>query len=86
MLFYPISFSQGSALKAKRGYTTFVVHTNTMEEKDFERYEQMFEKYKDRLMSYAELFTVEPRFRGALGNMKEYLMAVAKSALVSLRA
>ena len=86
MIFYPISYSQSKALKAKSGYTTFVVHTNTMEEKDFKRYEQLFKKYKKRLISYSELFTVEPCMRGMFGNTKEYLMALAKAALVRIRA
>lgn len=86
IIFYPISYSQSRALKTKSGYTTFVVHTNTMAEKDFDRYEQMFERYKDRLISYAEFLAVEPKVRGVLGNMKEYIMAAVKSALVKMRA
>lgn len=86
MVFYPISYSQSSALRKKSGYTTFVVHTNAMEEKDFKRYEQMFKMYRDRLASYTEFLTVEPNIRGAFGKLKEYLMASAKSALVRMRA
>ena len=86
MVFYPISYSQSRALRAKSGYTTFVVHTNTMEEKDFKRYEQMFENYKDRFISYSELLTIEPQIRGMFGKLKEYVMAAAKSTLIKMRA
>jgi len=86
MVFYPISYSKSSALRAKSGYTTFVVHTNTMEENDFKQYEQMFEKNKSRIISYAELLTIEPKIRGVFGKLGEYVMASAKSALVRMRA
>ena len=86
MVFYPISYSQSSALRAQSGYTTFVVHTNVMEERDFQRYEQMFKTYQDRLISYTEFLTVEPNIRGTLGKLMEYVMASVKSALVRMRA
>ena len=86
MVFYPISYSQSSALRAKNGYTTFVVHTNVMEEKDFQRYEQMFKTYKDRLISYTEFLTVESNIRSAFGKLIEYVMAFVKSTIVRMRA
>lgn len=82
IVFYPISHSQKAALKARRGYTTFVVHSNTMEAADFKRYKRMFKRYRDRLISYSELLEAEPEFRGAFGNLKEYLMAAAKSVIL----
>ena len=85
VVFYPIAHSRKSALKSRNGYTTFVVHSNTMNEADFKRYKHIFRKYRNRLISYSELLEVEPYFRGTLGNMKEYLMAAAKAALVSVR-
>jgi len=87
MTFYPISYKQSSVLKnsKKKGYTTFVVHANTMEDKDFESYEQMFSVYKDRLISYSDLLKRKPKKRGTLGNGKEYLMAVTKYVLVRMR-
>ena len=85
MVFYPISYSQSSALRAKNGYTTFVVHTNVMEDADFKRYEQMFAKYKGRFISYSEFLTIEPQIRGAFGKLKEHLMAAAKLTLVKMR-
>lgn len=87
MIFYPISYRQGSALKKKdkQGFTTFVVHANTMEDKDFERYEQLFSDCRDSLISYRELLRVEPVRRSVFGHWKEYGMALAKFVLVNLK-
>ena len=87
MVFYPISYKQGSVLKnrGKKGYTTFVVHANTMNDKDFERYEQLFAAHRDRLVSYVELLGLTPEKRGVFGNIGEYLMAVTKFVLVNIR-
>lgn len=87
MIFYPISYKQGSVLKKgdTKGYTTFVVHTNAMNDKDFGRYERLFSAYKNRLVSYSELLEVRPEKRGVLGNVREYLMAVMKFALVGVK-
>lgn len=85
MTFYPISFQQSSSLKQEKGYTTFVVHANTMNDKDFERYEKMFREYKSRLISYREYLEAEPLKRGIWGRMQEYLMASAKYFLVRIK-
>lgn len=85
MTFYPISYKQGSSLKKTKGYTTFVVHTNTMDAGDFEKYGQLFEQYGHRLIPYAELLKIPPQKRGTVGNIKEYMMAVTKFLLVTVR-
>lgn len=87
MTFYPISYQQGSALKktGAKGYTTFVVHTNTMNDKDFARYEQLFATHRDRFVSYANLLELEPHRRGAFRNIQEYLMAALKFCLVGIK-
>lgn len=87
MTFYPISFRQGSVLKneKKKGCATFVVHTNTMDDKDFARYERLFSDYKDRLISFSDLLEMKPKKRGVLGNAKEYAMAVTKFVLVAIK-
>lgn len=83
--FYPISYRQSSSLKKEKGYTTFVVHTNTMNDRDFERYEKLFREYQGRLIPYSALFMLLPTNRGVLGNIKEYVMALTKFALVTLK-
>ena len=84
MTFYPISFKQSNSLKQESGYTTFVIHANTMNDKDFERYEKMFAEHKDKLISYQDYLQITPEKRGSLGRIKEYLMAISKYVLVRL--
>ena len=87
MTFYPISYKQSSVLKnrTKKGFTTFVVHANTMNDKDFMRYEQLFSDNRDRLISYTDLLKVRPKRRGAVGNVREYVMAITKVAIVNMK-
>lgn len=80
--FYPISFKLSSSLKKKVGITTLVVHTNTMEERDFQTYRQIFEKKE--IISYEEYLSVKPEKRTVIGRMKEYMMANIKHLLVKL--
>ena len=82
LIFYPISFKQSSSLKKKKGYTTFVIHANTMNDKDFERYENLFQAYSDRLISYNEYMKQEPKQRSWFGDVKEYAIAMTKYYLV----
>ena len=82
LVFYPISFKQSSSLKKKKGYTTFVIHANTMNDKDFERYENLFQAYSDRLISYNEYMKQEPKQRSWFGAVKEYAIAMTKYCLV----
>lgn len=82
LTFYPISFKQSNSLKQERGYTTFVIHANTMNDKDFERYEKLFAEHKDKLISYQDYLKVSTEKRGVVGRVKEYLMAISKYVLV----
>lgn len=84
-VFYPVSYSQKHALRAGKGYTTLVVHTNTMNDRDFERYERIFREYKDRLISYNDYLAVEPVYRGFIKAAAEYIMAFAKQKLVAAK-
>jgi predicted deacetylase len=86
MTFYPISYKQSSSLKKEKGYTTFVVHSNTMNDKDFARYEKLFKENSDKLISYSELLKLKPKKRNVFENIKEYIMAVAKFVLVNIKA
>lgn len=80
MLFYPIAFRLDGSLKRKNGVTTMVVHTNTMSEKDLERYRGLFES--GRMISYGEYLTVPAAGRGVFGRMLEYALAAVKHLLV----
>lgn len=84
LLFYPISYKQSKSLKQSEGYTTFVVHANTLSEEEYKRFEKLFQDYSDRFISYGELLAVEPYNRGFLGHAKEYLLALSKFILVKI--
>lgn len=86
MVFYPISYKQSSSLKKAKGYTTFVVHANTMDEKDFARYGQMLKVHKDKFIPYKEYLEVCPKKRGAVGGGVEYMEAISKYVLVNIKA
>lgn len=85
MTFYPISFNRGKVLqnKAGAGYTTFVLHTNVMEESDFAYYERVLREQE--LMNYSEYLQVPAVPQTAIGHAGEYMMAAGKRFLVSLR-
>jgi predicted deacetylase len=81
----PISYKQSSSLKKDKGYTTFVVHSNTMKDKDFARYEKLFKENSDKLISYSELLKLKPEKRNGYENVKEYIMAFTKFTLVNVK-
>lgn len=84
MTFYPISFKQSSSLRKKSGYTTFVIHANTMNDKDFERYEKLLRDNADKFISYSEYIEQPAVRRGLIGRLAEYFLAALKHMLVSL--
>ena len=86
LTFYPISFWQGGALKHNgSGYCTFTIHTNTLNEADFERYENMFRNYRDRFISYSDYLNVTPVNRSFAGALAERALAGIKSMLSTVR-
>ena len=84
LVFLPIAMKQSDCYKQTDAYTTLVFHTNSMEEKDFERYQRMFEEKKDSFISYAEYRRVEPCKRTVFGHIWEYGMATLKHCLVKI--
>lgn len=85
LTFYPISFKQSNSLKQEKGYTTFVVHANTMNDQDFARYEQMFAQYKDKFISYTEYLQADTVKRSMPGHWIEHLKALGKYILVQIK-
>ena len=79
IVFYPISFKKSSSLKSKKeGCVTFVVHTNTMTDKDFEAYEKLFSSRRDDIVSYSELLKIRPVAAGKYHHAMEKRMADTK--------
>ena len=85
LVFMPIAVKQTDCYKKTEGYTTLVYHTNSMEEKDFERCKKMFEHNKGSLIAYLQMLEKAPCKRHLFGNLWEYGMASLKRILVGLR-
>ena len=83
--FYPIATKRSECFSDKEGYTTLVLHANMMEEKDFQRLEQQLKENKENFISYSEYLKVDAKRRGMMGNLVEYITAMAKYVLVRLR-
>lgn len=81
--FYPISFNRKTVLKNKNksGFTTFVYHINTMNDKDFENFEKLLKEYD--VVSYSEYLNEDSIKRGFVGRFKEYMMASLKRVILS---
>ncbi|MGN1181341.1 MAG: DUF2334 domain-containing protein [Suilimivivens sp.] len=85
LTFYPISFQLSKTLQKKKGYSTMVVHTGTLNEEDLKRYEGYFARPGVEWISYSEYLEQEPVACSFLTRWKEFLMAKMKYLLVKLR-
>lgn len=85
MIFYPISFRFEDSLRQPEGYSTLVIHANTVRESEKERYVRMFRGNREKFISYAEYLQTAPVRRGRTGRAAEYCMAGAKRILVRMR-
>lgn len=81
--FYPISFKLSKSLKKKTGFTTMVIHSNTVTDDELERYHNYFKDAgSTRWISYQEFLKVPPARRTIVGRAYEYLLAKLKFLLV----
>lgn len=80
IIFYPISFKLSNSLKKKKGVTTMVIHTNTMNDSDFDKCRRIFQS--EEIISYEEYLKLKAVRRGWIGNAVEYGMASVKRLLV----
>ncbi len=80
-VFYPIAFHLGSSLKKKEGYSTMVIHANTITQADKERYKKIFAEHGKDMISYAEYLEVDPVNRGSFGRAGEVMLATLKRCL-----
>lgn len=85
LTFYPISFQLSRSLKQKSGYTTMVLHANTITEKDKERYTKIFKEHGKDMISYSEYLETEAVRRTFFGRGKEFLLAKLKFLLAGIR-
>ena len=84
LTFYPISKRRSDCTKAGAGYTTLVLHTNTMTDAEIEELGVTIEKHRDCFIDYSEYLKVAPVKRSALGCAVEYITAYAKYLAVKL--
>ena len=82
IIFYPISFRMSDSLKQPQGYTTMVVHTNTIDDMGY--YEKMFKEHREDFISYHEYMKILPEPRNKIDRKKEYFMAKVKHYLVKI--
>ncbi len=85
MVFYPISFRLAGSLKKQKGYTTLVIHANTINDSDRQRYTTLFAQNRETFISYKEYLRAKPVKRGVFAGAAEYGMANIKHSLVSIR-
>lgn len=85
LLFYPISFHLGSTFKRKKGYSTMVVHTDTLTQEDLKRYESYFQKKDIQWISFREYMEQPARERTVFACWKEFIMAKGKYLIVKRR-
>lgn len=85
LYFYPISYNRKSVIKnsKKDGYTTFVFHPNTMEDRDFEDLEKLLDTCE--FISYGDYMKVSAIHRNGLGRAAEYTKASFKRLLVKVK-
>ena len=83
--FYPISFMLSRSLKKSAGYTTMVIHANTVSENQLDQYRELMQKHGGDMISYTEYLNVTPDKGTILKRWNEYLCAKCKFILVRLR-
>ncbi len=83
--FYPISRKRRECISDKYGFTTLVLHCNTMTDDDMASLKKMITSHRDHFMDYSEYLTEGLVDRGAFGNIGEYLTAYCKYIYVKYR-
>lgn len=84
LIFYPISRKRTECISGKAGFTTMVLHTNTMQDKDIDNFEKTITENREHFINYSEYMDIQPVNRGFLGNIIEYFTALAKYLIVKL--
>ena len=84
LTFLPIAFQKNKDIEKPSGFTTLVVHTNTMNDKDFENFEKILESHKEDFISYKEYLAVPAKKQTIVGRIREYGMATMKRVLVKV--
>lgn len=83
--FYPIAVKRSDCISDKTGYTTMVLHTNTMTDEDIESFDRMIRDHRDHFIDYMEYMRIPVSDRTRIAGILEYLTCVTKRVLVRLR-
>ncbi len=84
MIFYPISVKRSRSLDDTRaGIVTFVYHANSMNDKDFEKLENLMDS--GRAVSYTEFKKLEVKDRNLAEGAAQYVTAKAKYTVMQVR-
>lgn len=84
--FYPISKRRSECTNDKFGYSTYVLHTNTMSDKGIEEFEKLIKEKRKYFISYGDYLKVTAEKRKLTGIWKEYILALLKHYLISRKA
>ena len=83
--FYPISFKLSKTLKKKKGYSSMVIHTDTVSREDLKRYEGYFQTADTQWISFREYVRQPKKRRTTVGRWNEYCMAKGKYLIGKIR-
>ncbi len=84
--FFPISRMKKECTEDGYGFTTHVLHCNTMTDEDVEEFKNFITSNRRCFIDYSEYLTEPTADRGTFGNLKEHWEALAKRVLVKIRA
>lgn len=82
LTFLPISANRRRDLHRKDGFTTLVIHPNTVSEEGFAEYEKLLEELDGSWIDYGVYLRQPPRRRLPAGRLRERLMAGGKRLAV----
>lgn len=85
LIFYPISFRLNRTLHKRTGYSTMVVHTNTVSEQNVKRYEKYFQIPGNEWIPFGEYVKVPPVKRACFGHWREFVLAKGKHLMGKMR-
>jgi len=85
VVFYPIAKQKKDCISNKEGYTTLVLHTNMMDDKDFDNLETMIEKNRGHFIDYREYLREPHSKQNIIARIMEYAMAYLKYLIVKAR-
>ena len=85
MTFYPISFLLKRSLRKKRGFSTIVIHANTLTQGGIDFYRKICEEHQGDLISYQNFMDLKAKKRSFIGHILEYMLAKMKRSLVKLK-